>query len=147
MLTRSQIDRKFALKAEALTPLHSASEAVVDAEGTDGPDEAELRRERIQHLADPYPADLPEVDEVDVAELGKRFNQAVDVPEGYPAMRPVHAEQFRRAPIAAGHEANSPGYAPPGRAVPVPSATLAPGMIVRPLLTDGQSRPCAPDAC
>jgi hypothetical protein len=147
MLTRSQIDRKIAeraLKAEALTPQHSAAEAAVGA-GDD--EDAKRRRDRVRHEADPYPADVPEVAEVDLADLGKRFTQAADVPEGYPPMRPVHAEDFRRAPIAADHQANSPGYAPPGQAVPVPSATLSAGMITRPLLTDGQSRPCATGAC
>lgn len=151
MLTKLEIDKKFAgraLKAaEALTPAHAAAEAALDADGTECPDEAELRRERIQHLVDPYPPDLPEVDQLDCAEIGKRFNQAFDAPDGYPPLRPVNAEQFRRPPVAAGHVANSPGYDPPRRAVPVPSATLAPGMISRPLLSDGQSRPCAPEAC
>ena len=87
------------------------------------------------------------MDELDCAELGKRYSQAVDVAEGYPAMRPVHAEQFRRGPATAGHAANSPAYGPPGQAMPVPSATLAAGLITRPLLTDGQARPCAPEAC
>lgn len=146
MLTTYQMDRQFAaqaLKAEALTPQHSAAEAAQEA---DEAGRAERRRQRVQHEADPYlhEADLPEVAHAD---LPKAFNQAVDVPEGYPPMRPVHAEQFRRGPVAAGHEANSPGYAPPGHAVPIPSATLAPGMATRPLLTDGQSRPCAPEAC
>lgn len=59
----------------------------------------------------------------------------------------MDAEQSRRPPAVAGHAADSPGYGPPGEAVPIPSATLAPGMITRPLLADGQSRPCAPEAC
>jgi hypothetical protein len=146
MLTRSQVDRQFAaqaLMAEALTPQHSAAEA---AQGADEAGDARRRRERIQHEADPYlhEDDLPEVAHVD---LPKAFDQAVNIPEGYPPLRPVHAEQFRRRPVAAGHAADSPGYGAPGQAVPIPSATLAPGMISRPLLTDGQSRPCAPEAC
>ena len=48
MLTKSEIDKKFAgraLKAaEALTPAHAAAEAALDADGTECPDEAELRR-------------------------------------------------------------------------------------------------------
>lgn len=141
MLTKWQVVRKFAaqaLKAEALTPQHSAAEAAQEA------DEAGRRRDRIQHEADPYlhEDDLPEVAHVD---LPKAFNQAVDVPEGYPPMRPVNAEDFRRRPATTGHAAYSAGYEVPGQAVPVPSATLAPGMATRPLLTDGQSRPCAPE--
>jgi hypothetical protein len=151
MLTRTQMDRKFAARAlkaaEALTPAHAAAEAGLDADGTECPDEAELRRERIRHLADPYPPDLPEVDQLDVAEVGKRFNQAFDTPDGYPPLRPVNAEQFRRPPGAPGHAADSPGYGPPGRPVPVPSATLTAEMISRPALLAGQSRPCAPEAC
>ena len=79
-------------------------------------------------------------------DVGKMYQDALDMPAnpGYPAMRPVNPEMFRRGPVAAGEAAYSPGYAAPGRAVPVPSAVLAPGMITRPLLTDGQSRPCAP---
>lgn len=149
MLTKSQIDKKFAeqaLKAEALTPQHSAAEAGLDAEDTEGPGEAERRRERVQHLAEPYPPDLPEVDELDCAEMGKRYRQAADTPVGYPSMGSVDPERFRRGPLA-GHAALSPGYEQPGRPVAVPSATLAPGMITRPPLTDGRSRPCAPEAC
>ncbi len=143
MLTRSQIDRTFALKAEAVTPLHAAAAAGLDARDAD---EAERRRQRVQHEADPYlhEDDLPEVAHAD---LSKAFNQAVDVPEGYPPMRPVRAEEFRRGPLTAGQEAYSPGNGPPGQAMPIPSATLAAGMITRPALTDGQSRPCAPEAC
>jgi hypothetical protein len=149
MLSRWETDRQYAaralaLKAEALTPQHSAAEAAVDAGDEDGEDAKRRRREHIQHEVDPYPVDMPEVAHAD---LPKAFDQAVDVPEGYPPLRPVHAEQFRKGPATAGHAAYSPGYAPPGRAVPVPLATLAPGMISRPLLTDGQSRPCAPEAC
>ncbi len=140
MLTRYQVDRQFAaqaLKAEALTPQHSAAEAGMDDEET-----ARRRRDRVQHEADPYlhEEDLPEVAHAD---LPKAFDQAVDVPSGYPAMRPVCAEEFRRGPLTAGQEAYSAGYGP-GQAFPVPSATLAPGMITRPVLTDGQSRPAAP---
>ena len=61
MLTRSQIDRLYAqqaLKAEALTPQHSAAGAAVDA---DDVEDAERRRRRVQHEADPYPVEAPEV--------------------------------------------------------------------------------------
>ena len=146
MRTPSQVDRLFAERAAAvkaevpasLTPRHSAAEAAVNAEDDK---EAERRRERVQHLAEPYPVEVPEVD---CADLGKRYREAFDTPDGYPPMHLVRAEEFRRAPIAADHAANSPGYAPPGRAVPVPSATISAGMIARPLLTDGRSRP---EAC
>jgi hypothetical protein len=149
MLSRAEIDRKFAQQAQVLksgtpTPAHAAAEAAVDAEDGEG---AVRRRERIQHevdSVDPYLHDAPEVAHAD---LPKAFDQAVNVPEGYPPMRPMHAEQFRRGPATAGHAADSPGYAPLGRPVPVPSATLAPGMITRPPLSDGQSRPCTPEAC
>ena len=146
MLTPSEIDKKFARRAlkaaEALTPAHAAAEAGMNADGTDGASEAERRRDRVQHEADPYLHEAPEVDHLDCAEVAKRFNQAFDTPDGYPAMRPVAAEQFRRPPATAGH-----GYGPPGRPVPVPSATLTPGMITRPPLSDGRSRPSAPEAC
>jgi hypothetical protein len=143
MLTRSQIDKKFAaraLKAEALTPGHAAAEGAMDDEET-----ARRRRERVQHEADPYlhEEDLPEVAQAD---LPKAFNQAFDTPAGYPSMRTVNAEQFRRGPIADGEAAYSPAYSQPGRAVPVPSATLAPGMATRPLLAEGRSRACVPGA-
>jgi hypothetical protein len=105
---------------------------------------AERRRRRVQHDADPYPVEgLPEVAHAD---FPKAYDQAVDVPVGYPPLRPVHAEQFRRRPVAVGHAADSPGYGPPGQAVPVPTSAPTPGMISRPLLTDGRSRPCAPEA-
>ena len=153
MLTKSQIDKKFAARALTLkmevpappTPGHSAAEGAVDADN--GEDAKRRRRERVQHEVDPYLHEAPEVDCVDLAELGKRYRQAMDVPTGYPPLRQVSAEDFRRAPATAGHAAYSPGYETPGRPVPVPTATLAPGMVTRPLLTDGQSRPCAPGAC
>jgi hypothetical protein len=147
MLSRWEKDRQFAaralaLKAGALTPQHSAAEAAVDADA-EGDNDADRLRRRIQHEAEPYPIEVPEVD---CADLGKRYREAFDTPDGYPPMRMVDAEQFRRRPVAAGHAADSPGYGPPGQAVPVPSATLAPGMVTRPLLTAGRSRPCAPEA-
>jgi hypothetical protein len=150
MLSRWETDRQFAawaiaLKAEAVTPQHSAAEAAVDAEDVE--DAKRRRRERIQHEVDPVDPYLHDAPEAAHADLPKAYDQAVDVPEGYPPLRPVHAEQFRKRPVTASHAAYSPGYGPPGRAVPVPSATLAPGMVTRPLLAGGQSRPCAPEAC
>lgn len=142
MLTRSQIDKRIAeraLKAEDLTPGHAAARAGLGIEDGETADEAERRRRRVQHEADPYlhEGDLPEVAHAD---LPKAFNQAFDTPDGYPPMHLVNAEEFRRPPIADGRAAYSPGYGPPDRAVPVPSAPLAPGMISRPVLTDGRAR-------
>lgn len=143
---RLEQQRAMALKAQALTPQHSAAEAGMEEAGEDA---VRRRREHIQHEVDPYPPDLPEVDHLDCAEVGKRFSQACEVefPAGYPPLRPLNAEEFRRAPAAAGHAAYSPGYGAPGQAVPVPSSVLSPGMVTRPLLTDGQARACAPEAC
>src|SRR6266567_4622668 len=133
MRTRYQVDRQaaaVALKTGMPTPGHAAAEAglAADEAGHEAGHEdqaraARRRRERVQHEAEPYPDEVPDVDRFDVGELGKLHTQAVDVPEGYPPMRLVDAEQFRRGPAAAGHAANSPGYAAPGRPVPVPSAT------------------------
>lgn len=128
----SQAQQDQAVKGDAVTPQHAAAQAAQAADEA-GPDEAERRRQRVQHLADPYPADLPEVDEVDLAEVGKRYNQAYDTPAGYPAMRPVRAEQFRQ------------GRVTPGQPMPVPRETLAPGMVTRPALSDGHARTSAPD--
>jgi len=132
MLTRYQVDRQFAaqaLKAEALTPQHSAAEAAVSAEGDEGAKRS--LRERIQHEADPYlhEDDLPEVAQAD---LPKAFDQAVNVPEGYPPMRPVRAEDFRRGPLT-GHAAYGAGYEP-GRPVSIPAEALSPGTATSPAL-------------
>jgi hypothetical protein len=143
MLTPGEIDRiieQRALKAEALTPAHSAAEAAMGGEDDDEGQAEELRR-RIQHQAEPYPLEVPEVAEAD---LGKRYSQAWDAPSGYPPLRQVSAEEFRRGPVTAGEAAYGVNYEPPARPVAVPSATLDPGMISRPLLTAGQSLPCAP---
>jgi hypothetical protein len=115
-----------------LTPGHSAAEGAMDAmNGQDHGEvsEAEQLRRRVQHEVDPV--DVPEVD---VAELGKRYDQAFGVPSGYPAFRPVHAEQFRTGP------------ATPGRPVPVPTATLNAAALTRPPLglADGHARPSVP---
>ena len=106
---------------------------------------ARRRREHVQHEVDPYMHEAPEVAHLDV---GKLYRQALDVPAhpDFPAPGPISPEAFRRGPVDAGEAAYSPGYAPPGQAVPVPSATLTAAMITRPLLTDGQARPCTPDA-
>jgi hypothetical protein len=108
-----------------------------------GEDEAELRRERIQHLADPCgePAEIPEVD---VAEFAKRYDQAFEAPTGYPQLGRVDPEMCRRGPVTRGEAAYSAGYGTPGQPVPIPSATLTAGAICRPVLAEGQSRSCAP---
>jgi len=144
MLTRGELDQRYeerarVLKAQAVTPQHSACEAAEDA------DAAERRRRRVQHEADPYPVEAPEVVEAD---LDKVYRQASDAPTGYPPMVPVVSpEDFRKGPITADHAAYGPGYQPPAYGAPVPSAALTPAMITRPLLEGGQSRPCAPEAC
>jgi hypothetical protein len=153
MLTPYEIDRRLerqALKSGTLTPQHSAAEgAIGDA---DAEEDAEERRRRVQHLADPLaePAMLPEVAEAD---LDKVYQQAFGVPSAHPAPREapwprrVSPEEFRRGPITGGEAAYSAGYGEERVSVPVPSAALSPGMISRPPLADGQSRPCAPEAC
>jgi hypothetical protein len=146
MLTRWELDRVIAgqaLKTGAPTPGHAAAEGAVDGQD---PDEAERRRLRVQHAADPYtePAELPAVD---CAELGKRYNQAYDTPDGYPQPGRVDPEEFRRAPLAAGRAAYGTAYQEPGRAVPVPSTAMSPGTAVRPLLADGRARPCGAGGC
>lgn len=131
------------LKTGAPTPGHSAAEGAVCADDPDEADPAERHRLRIQHQADPCaePADIPEVD---VAELGKRYSQAFDAPAGYPQPHRMDPEEFRRPPVTSGHAAYSPGYASPGRPVPVPDSALAPGMASRQLPADGRAARYAP---
>jgi hypothetical protein len=130
-----EVDQAYArqaLKAAGtLTPAHAAAEGAVEAAGED--EEARRRREHVQHEADPYP---PEAPEVDCADLGTRYGQAYDpTAAGYPAPAPVSPEQFRRAPLTTGEAAYSAGYEPPG-----PMTSLAPEcrVIARPLMQDGQ---------
>lgn len=139
LIARQARARK-AAEAEAATPLHSAAEAELG--GTGEQDEAMQRRRRLQHQVDPYP---PEVPEVAHADLGKLYRDAVDVPAGYPSFGPVNPEQFRRGPVTPGEAAYSPGgYDPSARPVPIPGGTISAAGSSRPLLTDGQSRACAP---
>jgi len=105
--------------------------------------EAQRRRSRIQHEADPYASDSDDdgcvMDEAIVADLGKRFRNAYDTPSGYPVMDQVDAEMFRRGPTVAGEAAYGPGYAgfaPDACPVPVPSATVSAAAITRPLITE-----------
>lgn len=151
MLTNAEFDRvidrrDLVRKAEVPTPSHSEARAAVEyAEDQEEIAEAERRRRRVQHEVDPYPEDVPEVVHAD---LDKVFRQAEGgVPAGYPPMRQVSAEEFRRGPITVGESAYSPAYDSTARLVPVPPAPPAAGMIGRPLITDGQSRPCAPEVC
>ena len=151
MLTPFELEQRLEqrariLKAEALTPQHAAAEAAMGAcdDEEDQAEEAEEVRRRVQHEADPYLHDAPEVAHAD---LGKRFDQAYDTPAGYPQMGAVSPETFRRGPIVTGEAAYGPGYCPPARRVPVPSATVSAAAIARPLMTGGQSRPCAPEGC
>lgn len=146
MLTPYEIEQRIAQraqmsKAEALTPAHSAAEAAMGTgDDDDEAEAAERLRRRIQHEADLYP---PEVPEVAHADLGKLYRQAVNVPEGYPPFGHVNPEAFRRGPITGGEAAYSPGYDPAARPVPVPSATMNAAAITRPLMTDGRARPAA----
>jgi hypothetical protein len=144
MRTRAEIDRfcdGLALKAGAPTPGHSAAEGAVGADP--GEDDAERRRRRVQHEADPYP-DPAEVPEVAHADLGKRYDQTADEACGYPPFVPVvNAEEFRKGPVTAGHAAYSPGYEVPARPH-LPPVHLDAGMISGAPLTEGQSRACAP---
>jgi hypothetical protein len=139
LLARQALLRKAAAEAEAVTPLHSASEAALGTHSEQ--DEDMQRRRRLQHQADPYP---PEAPHVETADLGKLYRDAVSTPSGYPDFGFVNPEQFRRGPITAGESAYSPGYDPSARPVPIPSGTLSAAAGARPLLTDGQSRACAP---
>lgn len=136
--------------AEPPTPGHSAAAAAIEyARDNAEAAEAERRRARVQHEVDPCLHEAPGVPEVDLAEVGKAYRDGFEVefPADCPPVRRMSAEEFRRAPAAAGHAADSPGSAPPARPVPVPSGTLTAAAISRPLITDGQSRPCAPGAC
>lgn len=131
--------RERALKAQAATPLHTAAEAGM--EGQDGDeDQAEEVRERVRHLADPYPPDAPEVAHAD---LGKLFRDAVNVPTGYPLPGHVSPEAFRRGPVTAGEAAYGVSYDPSARPVPVPSSALSAASVTRPLITDGRSAAAA----
>lgn len=128
--------------AEPPTPGHSAAEAANEyARDTAEAAEAQRRRQRIQHEVDPYLHEAPEVDHLDPAGLGKRYNQAVDFPEGYPPTQHVTAEDFRRPPSAEGHAAFSPGYAPPTQPVSIPGLVMPPTAVTGPEF----SRPHAPE--
>jgi hypothetical protein len=101
-------------KAEALTPAHSAAEAAMGTGDDDDEAEAAKRlRRRVQHEADLYP---PEVPEVAHADLGKLYRQAVNVPEGYPPFGHVNPEAFRRGLSPAARRRTAPVTTrPPGR--------------------------------
>lgn len=57
------------------------------------------------------------------ADLDKAYGQAYSTPSGYPQLRRISAEEFRRGPITAGRAANAVNYDPP-RPWAVPSAML-----------------------
>lgn len=135
-----------AAQAQPLTPAHSEAIAANEYAGDVAENaDAQRRRSRVQHEADPYLAgdDVREMDEAALADLGKRFRDAADMPSGYPVMGPVSAEQFRDGPITADHASYGAAYARPAYPVPVPSAAVSAAAITRPLLTDGRSRPGA----
>jgi hypothetical protein len=71
-----EIDQMYtrrALKAAgSLTPGHAAAESTVEAADED--ELARRRREHVQHEAEPYPDDAPEVAHAD---LGKRLQRRV----------------------------------------------------------------------
>ena len=130
MLTRTEVDRKFArqvLKDGTGTPLHSAAERALlvtpqpaDADsaredGTGSQEQAERGRDRIQHEADPYLHEVPDVEWVDLdglEKLSKAFRDADSTPSGYPPMRLMDAEDFRSGP--------------PGQVVPLPAVPRSP---------------------
>jgi len=140
--------RERVLKAQAQvpTPAHSAAIAANEYAG-DLADNADTQRQRsrVQHEVDPYAEhdDVRVMDEAALADLGKRFRDAADMPSGYPVMGPVSAEQFRDGPITADHASYGAAYAQAAYPAPVPSATISAAAITRPLLTDGRSRPGA----
>lgn len=145
MLTPWEIDLRIekqerAARDAGLTPRHSAAAAGLEAGDGEDDDEAEEVRRRVQHQAEPYPPDAPEVVHAD---LDKAYRQAFDAPTGYPGMARVSPEAFRRGPIAAGEAAYGIDYDVSARPVPVPSGTLGAAAIGRPLITGGQSAPSA----
>jgi hypothetical protein len=102
-----------------LTPQHSAAEAALDVPDDDE-DQAEEARRRVQHEADPYPADAPEVHDG----LGKAYRDAVPGPGNFPVPSPVDMTGFQRPPLTAGQPAASPDWEPP-RQSPLPPVVLA----------------------
>ena len=151
MLTPWEVDRRLeqralALKAGTLTPAHAAAEAEVDAGDhgePDDPDEATQRRRRVQHQADPY---LPEIPGGRLRGPGQglprpgRCGRAIRLP----AVRPGKPGDV---PPRAGHPGRGglqPGsYDTSAAPVPIPRGTISAAGFSRPLLTEGQSRPCA----
>jgi hypothetical protein len=149
MLTPGELDRVIdqrdrVLKVTVPTPAHSEAMAANEyGAGQEEIAEAERLRRRVQHEVDPE----PEAAEVAEADVDKVFRQAAGgVPTGYPPLRQVSAEEFRRGPVTAGHATYGVNYDLSARPAPVPSAMNV-AVVSRPLLTDGRSRPCAPEAC
>ena len=146
MLTPSEFDRLCEQRALTLkaaqppTPGHSAAAAANEYAGdVEANADAQRRRSRVQHAADPYLGDDNdcEMGEVVAADLDKRYREAYDTPSGYPAMGTVSPELFRRGLIPAGQSSPGTDYDPPALPAPPPSATVTPGMISRPLVTGG----------
>lgn len=158
MLTPFELEQKLGQQArervlkaaQPPTPGHSAAAAANQYAGDVGENaDAQRRRSRVQHEPEPYAGDDDDVACVVEPEVDKRFRQAYDNDAaGYPPMTPPPAaDMFRRRPITADQEAYGPGYAgfaADAYPVPVPPATLSASAICRPLITSGQSRPCAP---
>jgi hypothetical protein len=158
MLTPAEIDRKIeAAEAEkrkkrtghtthiVIENLNKPSHAPTRIEPDPLPDDddalAERRRERVQHEAEPYPDDVPEVVQAD---LDKAFRQAPDVAAGYPPMAPPPSADMFRRPLVSGHASPGVDYEPPSVSVHVPRGVLKASTVSRALITGGQSRPCAP---
>jgi len=111
------------LKTGAPTPGHAAAEGAVCADDPDETDLAERRRLGIQHEADPYPAEAPEVARAD---LGKVHGGLYTFPPDYPVPDQVDVTDFQRPPLAAGHQVLSPGYEPARTAPQAPPVTPEP---------------------
>jgi hypothetical protein len=156
MRTRLEVDRAYdrqALKSgqvPPLTPGHTAAAAAVEA-GTED-EVARRHREHVQHEVDPYLHEAPEVAHLD---LRKAYRDAVDLPvnPGYPAPGPMgNWGDFRREPLVSDHAAYSPGYDPspmyPHMFTTRMSVERIGGeQLPHPAIPNGQSRPCAPEAC
>lgn len=93
--------RALALKAaQPPTPGHSAAAAATEyADDVAENAEAQRRRSRVQHEATPYAGDDDDAACVAEPDVDKRLRDAADSPSGYPPLRQVSAEEFRRGPV------------------------------------------------
>ena len=121
-----QARQDLTVKGDPLTPQHSACEGAEDAAEEAGPGEAERRRQRVQHQAEPYPAAAPEVAHADLGKLSDRaakaYRDAPSIPwrpgEPHPGVpdpgllaRDAEPMTPSRHPlITDGHAATSPGH-------------------------------------